>query len=147
MFLEDPNDLDADVAIRHTNLHYNVSSRPTTNRNNITPAMHDRTVLDFTSALAKIREIVRKSTAGHSTSAFSDKNVKRELEQAHESYLRAQRTRDDGGGPEPFTAQIIVDHVFAHYTMENTNHVEELKRAFETAVRYKKESLLHLGAF
>ena len=113
MFLEDPNDLDADVAIRHTNLHYNVSSRPTTNRNNINPAMHDRTVLDFTNALAKIREICSEvySWAFH---FFSDKNVKRELEQAHESYLRAQRTRDDGGGPEPFTAQIIVDNVFAH---------------------------------
>ena len=36
MFLEDPNDLDSDVAIRHTNMHYNVSARPTTTRNNVT---------------------------------------------------------------------------------------------------------------
>ena len=140
MFLEDPSDRDADVAIRHTNLHYNVSTRPTTNRNNITSAMYDRTVLDFTNTLAKIREICSEvySWAFH---FFSDKPVKRELEQVHESHLHAQRARADGEDPEPFTAQTIVDHVLTHYTMDNTNHIEELRRAFETVVRYRKESL------
>ena len=140
MFLENPNDSDSDVAIRHTNMHYNLSARPGTTRNNVTPAMYDRTVLDFTSTLAKIREICSEvyCWAFHT---FSDKGVKKELEQIHESYLRAQRTRDDGQDPEPFTAQIIVDHVTTHYTMDNTSHIEELKRAFETVVRYKKESL------
>jgi hypothetical protein len=140
VFLEDPNDLESDVAIRHTNLHYNVSARPTTNRNNVTSATCDRTVLDFTNTLAKIREVSSEvyCWAFHS---FSDKSVKKELEQVHGSYLRAQRTRDDGQEPGPFTAQIIVDHVTTHYTMNNTSHVEELKRAFETVVRCKKESL------
>ena len=88
--------------------------------------MYDRTVLDFTNTLAKVREICSEvyCWAFH---FFSDKAVKKELEQVHESFLRAQRIRDDGEEPGPFTAQIIVDHVNTHYTMDNSGHVEELK--------------------
>ena len=140
MFLEDSEDPDVERARRYANKQYSVSQRPTATRNGTTPAMYDRTVVDYLDTIAKSRELCSE-VYSWSLHFFSDKNVKKELEQVHESYLREQRGRSDGNEPEPFTAQVLVDYVTSHYITDNTSHIEELRRAFETVVRYKKESL------